>query len=534
MFAPSLGDGQKEASNMPAVRALVLPCAVAAALLTIVPRVGGQALQESADPAAQYQLAASLYNTARYREALAAYEVATRSDDPALVARARKGRIRAALRIAEFELAWREAGLLNDGTSSDAEARTLLGDALWAMGRFDESDLAYRRALDDAPGNSRARFGLARSLATRNRLDEALGEALAAAGESPQDPEVHALVGMVYERVNRFEESAEAFERYLALLPEPHGREDRQSSMMAVFESKVRLLRSFHGRVPLQMDSGAADRLHRVPFRLVNRKIVMRGRVNRLPVEFVLDTGSERTGISDATARRAGIGTITSTLTAGVGIAALRRLDMGRADELEIGTLRIRNVPVAIRRAIRNALPRWQNESFSPLALGLSVVVDYERREVTFARTLPESDADFVLPMRMNRLPMVRGLLNSTHPAYFVVDTGGELISISAETADALSMNPPRRIPLRVYGMSGIDEHAYLLPGVNVDFDDIEFRNVGLAVLNLRAPSVLLGFQVGGIVGHRFLSGYRVAMDMARGQLRLERFGGSASVAGSR
>jgi hypothetical protein len=84
-------------------------------------------------------------------------------------------------------------------------------------------------------------------------------------------------------------------------------------------------------------------------------------------------------------------------------------------------------------------------------------------------------------------------------------------------------MKPVRRIPLRVFGMSGMDVNAYLLPGVDVEFDEIEYRNVGLAVLNLRAPSVLLGFQVGGIVGHRFLSEYRVSMDVARSELRLEK-----------
>ncbi|MBI2187225.1 MAG: aspartyl protease family protein [Acidobacteria bacterium] len=508
----------------------MLPCAVLAAVAALGFQADGQATPD--DPAAQYQLATEMYDGARYREALAAYELAAQSDDPSLVARARRGRIRTALRIAEFDLAWREAQLLNDDPGADPEAQTLLGDALWAMGRFDESDVAYRRALDEAPGLSRARFGLARSLTTRSRLDEALNEALVTVKEAPEDPEVHALVGFIYERMNRYDESAAAFERYLDLLPGPRSKEE-PSSMAAVFQSKVRLLRSFRGRVPLQME-GAPERLHRIPFRLVNKKIVLRGRVNRLPVEFVLDTGSERTGVSDGTARRAGVGTITSTLTAGVGIAALRRLDMGRADELEVGTLRMRNVPVAIRRVVRNALPRWQNESLSPLSLGLSVVVDYQRREVILARKLPDQDADFVLPMRMNRLPMVRGLLNSTHPAYFVVDTGGELISISAETADSLSMNPPRRIPLRVYGMSGLDQNAYLLPGVDVDFEEIEFRNVGLAVLNLRAPSVLLGFQVGGIVGHRFLSEYRVSMDMERSELRLERFEGSQAVAGSR
>jgi len=502
---------------MPAIRGFVFFLAVVAAAFTFGPRVAGQATAE--DPAAQYQLATQHFETAHYREALSAYELAAQSGDAALVARARKGKVRTALRIAEFDLAWREAESLNTDASPDGEARTLLGDALWSMGRFDEADTAYRQALDAASGNTRARFGLARSLATRNRLDEALRESLTAAGESPRDAEVQALVGVIYERLNRYEEAAEAFERYLALLPVT-----ADGQLGTIFQSKVRLLRSFKGREPLQMDAASADRVYRASFRLVNKKIVLRGRVNRTPVEFVLDTGSERTGLSDVTARRAGVSTITSTLTAGVGIAALRKLDLGRVDEVEVGGLRIRNVPVAIRGRLRGALPRWQNESLSPLSLGLSVAIDYQRREVILAKALPERNADFVLPMRMNRLPMVRGLLNATHPAYFVVDTGGELISISAETATALSMTPVRRIPLRVYGMSGIDANAFLLPGVNLDFEEIEFRNVGLAVLNLRAPSVLLGFQVGGIVGHRFLSEYRVSMDMGRSELRLEKF----------
>ena len=126
--------------------------------------------------------------------------------------------------------------------------------------------------------------------------------------------------------------------------------------------------------------------------------------------------------------------------------------------------------------------------------------------------------------MRVARLAFVRGLLNSTQAAYFVVDTGGEVISISSDTADSLAKSEFRHIPLRVYGTSGWDRDAFLLPGVNLDFDRIEYRNYPLVVLNLRAPSVLLGFQVGGIVGHKFLSSYRVSMDMELSELRLEKF----------
>jgi Flp pilus assembly protein TadD/predicted aspartyl protease len=500
---------------MPAIRGFVLALAAAAAVLTFDPRALGQAAQN--EPAAQIQLATEHFDAARYREAMDAYDLAIQTGNADLALRARKGKIRAGLRIAEFELARVEAETLVNDAPRDAEARTLLGDAMWANGLFDESDAAYREAIALAPESSRAHFGLARSMTTRSQLEDALKEALPVAAAAPQDPEIHALVGLIYERLNRFEESADAYERYIALLPMTE-----VSTMATISQSKVRLLRSFKGRVPLQVDD-APGRVHRVPFRLSNRKIVLQGRVNRVPVEFVLDTGSERTGLSDVTARRAGVASITATLTAGVGVAALRRLELGRADTIEVGTMRVRNVPVAIRTVVRGALPRWQSESFSPLSLGYSAVVDYQKREVLLARTLPEGQADFTLPMRMNRLPLVRGLLNSTHPAYFVVDTGGELISISAETALALAMPPVRKIPLRVFGMSGVDENAFLLPGVNLDFEDIEYRNVGLAVLNLRAPSILLGFQLGGIVGHRFLSDYRVALDIERSELRLEK-----------
>ena len=497
---------------MPAFRGFVLSLAAVAAVFTFGLRAAGQVAQE--DPAAQFQLATDLFESAQYLEALDAYDRALRGDDAALSTRARKGKVRAALRIADFDLARAEAETLNLGETPDAEARTLLGDALWANGLFDEADTAYEKAFADAPESSRAQFGLARSLATRSRLEEALDSALSIAAAAPQDAEVQALVGFVYERLHRFEEAADAYERYITLLP-------MVERLALVTQNKVQLLRSFGNRVPMELQ-GDQERVHRVSFRLSDAKILMRGRVNGTPLEFVLDTGAERTGISDATARRAQVDSVAATVTAGVGPLELRVLELGRADTIEVGSLRIRDVPVSIRRLEGGKFPQWQAEVFSPLSLGISVVVDYERREVLFSRALPDGDADFRLPMRMNRLPMVRGVLNSAHPAYFVVDTGGELISISAETALALAMPPVRRIPLNVVGMSGVDQNAFLLPGVDLDFDAIEYRKVGLAVLNLRAPSVLLGFRLGGIVGHSFLSDYRVSLDMGRSELRLE------------
>jgi hypothetical protein len=154
----------------------------------------------------------------------------------------------------------------------------------------------------------------------------------------------------------------------------------------------------------------------------------------------------------------------------------------------------------------------------------MSMAIDYQKHVLTIGSRLPQTAADYHLPMRVHRLALVRGLLNDSHPTYFVVDTGGEVISISADTAQALAPSQFRKIPLKVWGTSGWDRDAFLLPGLNLDFDRIEYRNVPLVVLNLRAPSLLLGFQLGGIVGHKFLAQYLVSMDLAQSELRLQKF----------
>jgi Flp pilus assembly protein TadD len=313
-------------------------------------------------------VANELFESARYQEALDAYNLAIQSSDTALVTRARKGKVRTALRVAEFDLARAEAETLNEGAGADAEAQTLLGDALWGNGLFDEADTAYRRALATEPGSSRARFGLARSLATRSRLDEALTESLQTATLAPQDPEVHALVGLVYERLNRYDEAADAYERYIALLPMTE-----ISSMATISQSKVRLLRSFKGRVPLEVTE-TAGRVYRVPFRMVNRKIVLQGR-QPTPVEFVFDTGSSAPACR-TTARRAGVTSVTATLTAGVGVA--RCAGSSRAPTASVGALRIATCRYDQLSARR--LTVAERELLATF-LGYSLVVDYQRRK---------------------------------------------------------------------------------------------------------------------------------------------------------
>jgi len=470
------------------------------------------------DAAIQFQLANLLYEETRYGEALEAFRRAAETDDTSISIPARIGLVRSALRIGEFTEAQREAATLRAMAPKNPEAMTVHADAIWSSGNFDEAEAEYREALAATPGMSRALHGLARALASHNRLDDAMDAAQSALKESPRDAELHHTVGAIFERMRRYEQAAAAYNNYINLLP----NKDR-SEKAAWSRSQVRFLKSFGEREPISLDEKLAEQLHTVDFKVVDDKVIVRGRINDQKLQdFVLDTGSEQTTISRQTASSAGVRPVTYTLSAGVGEVGLRGLQLGRLDSLEIGTLRLGNVPVMIKAPALRGLPKRETESFSPLSLGMSMIIDYGTHKLTMGRQLPEEDAQIRLPMRHHRLSLVKGLINEAHPTYFVVDTGGEVISISTATADAINAQPARKIGLRVYGTSGWDRDAFLLPGMRLRFSDaIDFKNFSLVVLNLRAPSVLLGFEVGGIVGHKFLSPYRVALDMSRSELRL-------------
>ncbi len=492
-------------------------CAAALALAAAASLVIRADVQSQASEI-QLQLADLLYSEGKYTESLDAYKNALQSAPPDAKRRPRVGVIATALRVAEFELARREAETLYRASPTNPEAMALYGDALWSAGLFQEAESQYRNALASVPDLARGHHGMAKSLLARGQLDDGMNEAQTALRLSPRDLEIHHTVGTIYERQHKYEEAANAYSNYVNLLPNKDHSEKADWS-----RAEIRFLRSFGQRVPFEVDPGMDDRVFTLDFRLVNEKVVVRAKVNDASAQdFVVDTGSENTVITRTTAQKLGVTPITYTLSAGVGRVGLRGLQLARIDSLELGALKMRNVPVLIKNPPLRDIPVKETESLSPLALGYSMVIDYKTHKLTFGKHLPLESADFQLPLRLYRLATVRGVVDN-HQANFVVDTGGEVISISQATASALQKpQTGRKIALKVYGTSGWDEDAFLMPGINLSFDQIQYKNFPVVVLNLDAPSALLGFQLGGIVGHKFLSKYRVGIDLEHSVLRLK------------
>jgi tetratricopeptide (TPR) repeat protein len=498
-------------------RAIVLTAVLATASFAIV--VTHADTQQSEAAEIQLQLGHQFMAEGRYADALQAFENALRAPVPADSRAARAGVVQAALRVARFDVARAAADDLARVAPLDPEAAALHADALWASGLFEEAEARYQDALRIDPELARARHGIARSLAAKSRLDAALAEAQAALKLAPRDLEIHHTVGFIFERMNRYEEAAGAFTNYVNLLP------NKDTSEKAAWSrSEIKFLRSFGQRVPYELEPGDENRAFTIDFRLVNDKVVVRARVNDSALrDFVVDTGAENTMLTSPTARRLGVTPVAYTLTAGVGGLGLRGLQLARINTLEVGDLMLRNVACTIRDPPLRDLPTSEADSISPLALGFSMIIDYGTRKLTLAKRLPLEPADFELPLRMHRLAMVRGTVDGTMPANFVVDTGGQVLSISQAIASAIGRaEPERKIALKVYGSSGWDDDAFLLPNVDLSFDEIRYDDFPVVVLNLHMPSALLGVQLGGTVGHKFLSRYRVAIDLERSVLRLK------------
>jgi tetratricopeptide (TPR) repeat protein len=466
----------------------------------------------------QLQLGNEFLGEGRYQDALDAFQRALAVAPPDDVRTARAGVVQAALRVAEFDLARAEAEKLVAAAPKSPEAIALHADALWSAGLFDEAEARYKDALTLAPDLARGHHGLARSFAAQSRLAEALEQAQSALRLAPRDLEIHHTVGSIYERMHKYEEAAAAFSNYVNLLPNKDHSEKADWS-----RSEIKFLRSFGQRVPFELEPGSESQTYTLDFRLVNEKVIVRAKVNDGSFQdFVVDTGAENTVLSRSTAQRMGVTPITYTLSAGVGDVGLRGLQLARINTLELGPLKLRNVPCLIKDPPLRDIPVKEMESLSPLSLGFSMVIDYKSRKITFGKHLPQESGDFELPLRLYRLATVRGTVDGMHPANFVVDTGGEVISISRSTAAAIGkQSPARKIQLKVFGSSGWDRDAFLLPGVDLSFDAIRYTNFPVVVLNLETPSALLGFQVGGIVGHKFLSKYRVGIDLEHSVLHL-------------
>src|SRR5919108_1954718 len=152
--------------------ARLLPVAIAAAAAVVLSPVASAISTEAAQ--VQLQLANLLFTDGRFTEAFNNYELLKSHEDARIRREALLGGVRTSLRLGDFSHAHADGQLLARHAPRDPEAIATYGDALWAVGLFEESEATFENALRLDKNNARGLHGLARSLAARNRLNDAL------------------------------------------------------------------------------------------------------------------------------------------------------------------------------------------------------------------------------------------------------------------------------------------------------------------------------------------------------------------------
>jgi predicted aspartyl protease/Flp pilus assembly protein TadD len=421
-----------------------------------------------------------------------------------------------------------------------SRGHALLGHAILASGNFRESVEEFRTALSIEQDDSMAVAGLAMVDFYENRLETCIRGLRRAVSLSPDEPDFVFSLGQAAARREMYKEAADAYERFLLIAPKTDA--DRRARIKGLID----FLRYLGRQGSLYVPSGRATTV--VSFEAFDSRPILTVRVNgqKDPLRFVLDTGSGMSVISDKTAKRLGLSAVArGGLARAVGGGGKFEIVYGFLDSLEIGEVKVENVPVYIRRF-------FDDKSPVDGYLGLSMIskfvtaVDYGERTFTLLRqrdsgsldllqTPPASDqpaADALtakvveIPLRTTSSGFLSGevfLEGIEKPFNFIIDTGASISVISEELAafEELSnyLTPQR---MRVFGAAGIAENVKMmvLPGVMLGRFNREQVNV--AVLDLESVNETAGFVQDGILGGNFLKYFRVSFDFRRGVIRLE------------
>jgi predicted aspartyl protease/Flp pilus assembly protein TadD len=423
-----------------------------------------------------------------------------------------------------------------------ARAHALLGAATLMGGDFRNSFEEFRTALTLSEDEAMAVAGLAMIDFYENRLELAIRGLRRAAGLDSNEPDYIFNLAQAAARTERYKEAADAYERFLSIAPKTD--EDRRARIRGLID----FLRYLGRQSSLYVPTGANRTV--VGFEAFDNRPILQVRVNghKNPLRFVLDTGSGMSVISDATAKKLGLNPVArGGLARAVGGGGKFEIVYGYLSSVEMGEVRLENVPVYIRRFYDEKNPV---DGYIGLSLISKFVasLDYGQRTFTLVRQRSENGSGWTtidrasnpnapetvvaaankheIPLRTTSSGFLSGevgLEGFEKPLNFIIDTGASVSVVSQRLAEfepiTAYMQPTK---MRVFGAAGVTENVdtVLLPKVMLGA--LTREKISAAVLDMDPVNETAGFTQNGILGGNFLRHFRVSFDFARGVIRLE------------
>ena len=431
-----------------------------------------------------------------------------------------------------------------------ARAHALLGAAVLAAGDFKNSVEEFRTALSLNQNEALAVAGLAMVDFYENRLETAMPLLRRAASLDPDEPDYVFNLGQAAARSEKYKEAADSYERFLLIAPKTDA--DRRARIRGLID----FLRYLGRQGALYVPTGASRTT--VTFEALDNRPIVKVRVNgqKEPLRFVLDTGSGMSVVSDTTAKRLGLRAVArGGLARAVGGGGKFEIVYGYLSSIDIGEVRVENVPVYIRKFFDSNIPV---DGY----LGLSVVskfltaIDYGDRRMSLIRqrqadnietwttvrdvegqrpTEPTPAAESIeVPFRTTSSGFLSGEVNLEgfeKPLNFIIDTAASITVVSEKLSQEEQLSDllqPSR--MRVYGAAGVTEDVKLVQLPEVSLGLTKLNKINAAVLDMEPVNETAGFVQSGILGGNYLRNFRLYFDFARGAIRLQPLSQKAKV----
>jgi predicted aspartyl protease len=258
------------------------------------------------------------------------------------------------------------------------------------------------------------------------------------------------------------------------------------------------------------------------PTRLVG--MILKARVNSgPPLRLLLDSGANMITLDPSAAAKSncGAGAIELDLV-GAGTQAAAGAKQTRAASVEIGALRLRDLPVLIAdggmgEGIQGVLPL---SIFSGYLIRLDV--PGKTLDLLPYTAVPEEGTGNLQALSSNNLLFIKGTVNEGRDGYFLLDTGASYNAVSQAVARQLRLSEAlaERVPLQ----AGTTELSAPLVGTDVRlrFGARELGVGRVVAIDLSVASRYHNLDIAGLLGFPGLSGSVLVVNYRDGLIRID------------
>jgi tetratricopeptide (TPR) repeat protein len=404
---------------------------------------------------------------------------------------------------------------------NNSYAFAILGATYLSAGNFTDARLLLNNALSLNKKEALAWASMGMLEFYENRADDSIRWLREAVFLDSREPDFIFALAQVSARSEKYKEAADAYEKFLRIASDnDQERKDRIRGL-------IRFLRYLGKKSSLYDLAGEKETV--VPIKIVNNRpvIQLQFKKNGEILNFVLDTGSGISVISEKTAERLKIKSITKGGVArALGGDGKFDIVYGFLDTIRIGEVKIRNVPIYIRE-FHNKKEDIDGYIGISLISKYITTLDYGNKTFKLSRKerdnedLPAvNDDEKSVPLRLTSSGFLSGQVNLEgfeSSLNFIVDTGASVSVISEELADSKQLKDyVLDQKMNVIGAAGITENvpSFQLPGLT--FAGFSRTSLTAIALDLNLINEASGFEQSGILGGNFLKNYSLTFDFEK------------------